>query len=324
MYNYVFFASNADYLEVAYSDIFSFSNVYYQKEFLYHPTLLTKTMFMIHYSSKINSIVKLPFKKLWYSKHFSKKHFHNDNKYIFTFFYNWNRVFDSGYIEFLKKHFTGCKCVLFLQDINNANKLNIEKEKNRFDHVMVFEKNFAKKHNIEYYPLVYSEGLKDVYFEQRPFDLTFIGRAKGRYDLIKAINKRIRDEGLKGCFYLSGIDKPDGDDISDGINFVKYISYEDTIRILKQSKCILDIVPNNKNCNTLRSNEAIIYGTKLLTNNPYITEEPYYDPKYISIYSTPNDIDIKFLKNWSSIPRYKNSESISPISLLNHLNKLFQ
>lgn len=321
MYNYVFFASEEDYLRVAYSDIFNLKNVYYQSEFLYSNTKFKKFLFMVHYSSKLNSIHKIPFKKMWFPYHYNKNHFKNSNKYIFVFFFKWRRVFDAGYLEYLRNEYPNCKCVLFLQDINNAKTLDIKKEKERFDHIMVFEKFFAKEHEIEYYPLVYSEGLINLHYNTRIYDLVFIGGAKGRYKTIKSISEKLKMENLKYCFYISGMQRPT-DETDKNIHFVNYLPYEENIRILKQSKCILDIVPPHTNCNTLRMSEAICYQNRVITNNIHIVEESFYDPKLISVYTNPLDIDIDFIKAPYENINYRNRYDISPIALLKHLEQI--
>jgi len=275
---------------------------------------------LAHYYSKMSNIVNVPFRSIWYSQHY-KDEFNNNQKFIFLFFFKWHKIFDGGYIRYLRKKYPGCKCVLFLQDINNAKKLNMEAEKKRFDHIMVFEKNFALEHGIEYYPLVYSEGLKGVHYTYRPYDLTFVGYAKTRYSLVKEICDKITENKLVGCFYLSGFDDiPICDNPQ--IHFVKRIAYDDNIKLLKRSKCILDIVPSNTNCNTLRVSEAMYYKTKILTNNKHIVEEKYYNPEYISIYKDSSDIDIEFLKKKYVEVNYPYKEEISPVALLKHLEKV--
>ena len=321
MNRYIFFASSEEYFNVGYGDIMDLSNVHYQVDYLYNTNKILKVIHSIHNFRGIAKKIDLPLKKLWYKKYFPET-FIDGTQYIFIFFFQWHRICQEGFINYLREHYPKCKCVLFLQDINNAKKLDISCMKKIFDHVMIFERNYAEQNRIEYYPLVYCEGLKEYHSKERPIDLLFVGGAKGRYEKLKSIYIRLCKEGINCQFYLSRIDQKI-DEAYQGIHIVDNVDYYDNIMLLKQSKCVLDIVPKGTNCNTLRMSEAICYGNRVLTNNKYIVDEKYYNPEYISVYSTPEDIDISFLKKAYYDIDYHYKENISPFAFLNHLNELF-
>ena len=92
--------------------------------------------------------------------------------------------------------------------------------------------------------------------------------------------------------------------------------------LLKKAKCLLDIVPPNTDCNTLRVNEAMSYKCKILTNNSLIVKEEYFDPKSISVYSEPSQINIDFLLEGYTNPDYDGYiKKLGPEALVQHLEK---
>ena len=322
MRRYVFFASDEKYFDVAYSEIRNLPNVHYQSGYLYKPGHFRKVLHSLHNFRGIARIVDIPMKKVWYGQYFSEK-YNPKLQYFFVFFAQWHKICSNGFVRYLKRKYPGCKCILFLQDVNNAKKIDMDLMKKTFDHVMLFERNYAKKCGIEYYPLVYSEGLKDIPLNaERPIDLLFVGGAKGRYGRLKKIYDRLSNEGVNCQFYLSRMDqKVETDD--QGIHIVDNVAYEDTIRLLKKSKCVLDIIPSGTDCNTLRLSEAICYNNRLLTNNTNIVKEPFFNPDLISVYSNADDIDIDFLKRDYTGVDYHYKDKISPVAFLRHLDQLF-
>ena len=292
MRHYIIFGAVNDYLKASYKDISDAHGAIYQTEFLPDSPTWIKKIHTAHCLSSVAVKKKLPLKKLWYKKYYSKPYQKSD-EYVFVFLNLWAPIFQNGYINYLKEKYPGCKCVLFLCDINNARKLNIEEEKKRFDHIMVFERNFAKEHNIAYYPLVYSDFRDEVNLEEKTIDLLFVGLAKGRYKFLKQIYDRLTASGVNCQFYMTKLDK-EGPQAS-GIHTMDYVPYSQYLELLKKAKCLLDIIPPDTDCNTIRVNEAMSYKCKILTNNEKIVFEEFFDPKSISIYQNLENIDIDFL-----------------------------
>ena len=319
MANYVIFGAEETYYKVGYSDILSNSNVRYIQNFIHEESSFVNKLFLLHHSSKLNHFFSMPFKSMWFRSHFVND-FEQLDQMVFIFFHRWSRIFDSGYIQYLRKRYKNCKCILFLQDINAAKKLDIKKEKDQFDLIMVFDKDFAKQNGIDYYPLVYSEGLKEEPYPERDIDLLFVGKDKGRKDFLYALAQRLSSNNINFQFYISDTDTTNKG--NDHIHYFKHVDYFTNIRLIKRSKCILDVVPPNTNCNTLRSDEAIAYRTRILTNNSHIKEESYFNEQYVSIYTDADNIDIPFLKQPYSTIDYHYLDKLSAKELLIHINNL--
>ena len=315
MRRYVIFGASNDYFKVAYNDIPKVEGAVYLPGFLPKASTIGRK---IHTAIAVRG--KFPLRKLWYKSYFYEK-YQNKDEYIFIFFHNWKSIFQNGYLDYLRKKYPECKCVLFLGDINLARTLNIDEEKGRFDHIMVFEKNFAKEHNIEYYPLVYSDFRDTINSEEKIIDLVFVGWAKGRYKFLKEIYDRLSANGVNCQFYLSKLDEEVPK--NSGIHAVDWVPYSQNIELLKKAKCLLDIVPPNTDCNTLRVNEALSYKCNILTNNSKIVSEEFYNPKNISLYTSPEDIDIEFLLKTYENPDYDGYiDKMTPKALIQHLDKI--
>lgn len=320
MRHYNIFGSDGDYLKASYNDIFDVDGATYQPEFLPGKFVLTKKIHTAHCLTDFAVKKKLPFRKLWYKQYFNQKYKQGD-EYVFIFFHIWKPIFQNGYIEYLRKEYPGCKCVLFLCDINCARTFDIEEEKKRFDHVMVFERNFAKEHNIEYYPLVYSDYRHEINPDEKEIDVLFVGWAKGRYKYLKQIYDKLTSAGINCQFYLTKLDEEVP--AESGIHVMDWMYYPQYKELLKKAKCLLDIIPPNTDCSTLRVNEAMSHKCKILTNNTRIVNEEFYDPQNISVYENPDNIDVNFLMEEYTAPDYgENVIKMGPKALFQHLDKV--
>lgn len=315
---YTILGSPNDYWVKSYNDISIVEGARYQAGFLPGVSTIIRKIHSAHCTTPFAVNKRLPFRKIWFNRYLSMK-YSEGNEYVFVFFYEWAPIFQNGYVDYLRQKYPGCKCVLLLCDINLARRLDMTKEKKRFDHIMVFERNFAKEHQIEYYPLVYSDYRSDVQENEKTIDLLFVGWAKGRYGLLKQIYDRLTEHGVNCQFYLTKLDEEVPMD--SGIHTADWVPYPQYIELLKKTKCLLDIVPPDTDCNTLRVNEAMSYKCRILTNNTRISREEFYDPMSISIYTHPTEIDVSFLrKPYANIDYDGYITKMTPKALIQHLD----
>ena len=100
-----------------------------------------------------------------------------------------------------------------------------------------------------------------------------------------------------------------------------FMKYDDVVGEIKASNCILEILQPNQKMQTIRYFEAIVYNKKLLTNNSNIYELPYYDSRYMKVYSKTEDIDFDWIKKKEKI-QYDYNNEFSPNELVTVLSKL--
>lgn len=192
-----------------------------------------------------------------------------------------------------------------------------------FEKVFSFDKNDAKKYGFVFFPSPCSkfQGMKN----QIVYDLYFGASIKGRAETISAVIENMGADILyeMDIFYNSSTTQ---DEIARLSKYIKVKSPRDILpypELLKKeicSNCILEIVQEEQKGLTLRYYEAVCNNKKLLTNNPEVLSDKYYNPKYIQYFSKAEEIDWDWVKKRSNVDfQYKND--YSPIELLRALNE---
>ena len=118
-------------------------------------------------------------------------------------------------------------------------------------------------------------------------DVFFLGSMKNRGALLDDIYNYFKQIGVNSLFYVyvnSPKDKTNAGFVYDSMPYSKSIGY------VKSSNVILDLVDERQTGMTLRYYEAIVYNKKLLTNNKNIVKMPYFNPKYMKVFQTVDDI----------------------------------
>ncbi|MDR0950803.1 MAG: hypothetical protein LBM13_04160 [Candidatus Ancillula sp.] len=102
-------------------------------------------------------------------------------------------------------------------------------------------------------------------------------------------------------------------------NINKFLPYKQMLQETIKSNVILEISSTqNHQSPSLRYYEAVVYNKKLLTNIQAIKNYPFYNPKYMKIFNSIDDIDEELLK-WidsEEIIDYKYDGQFSPEKLL--------
>ena len=314
-YNYVVFGDDWDLYKHSYSDLFD-------KPFArYYPSPVEAvgklaTLHKIHFSEKVNNVIPLPFKGLW-NKAYFKEDFQEKKQLCFVFFWRWASIADqSGYLRYLRNKYTGCKIVLFLQDLVEKRGSEILHFRDQYDLILSFDQGDCRKYGFVYHPLVFSSykgPIKDMPYS----DVYFLGQPKNRLDEIFEIYEYLVKQGLKVDMILTKVPK-DKQRYSDEIKYINWMSYQENIQHVIHSKCILEVMQKGGKGYTQRCLEAIGLRKKLLTNNSEISKSDFYDPILICQFNTINDIDEEFLNGIKSCDevKYVNEKDISPVSLL--------
>ena len=131
---------------------------------------------------------------------------------------------------------------------------------NRFD-----AKKYGLKYNSQFYRRISIKTKKNA-----ETDLVFLGTDKGRSSILTELENNAERYGLK-CDFI--IVKKKGD----------AILYEDYLRRINDSKCIIDLVSSQRCGLTLRPLEALFYEKKLITNYEDIVNYDFYDKGNIFI-----------------------------------------
>lgn len=327
-YDYIVYGNDTEWCEVVNYDLKNLSNAIFVND---HVQLI-KSNFLrmlckIHFSERMNRFFQLPLKNIWY-RFFHKFTGIIQDDSVFLF-YDWNKLsYDDGYHRYLKSKYKNCKLVFIFTNIVNKSCAYkngyFNKLKSEFDLVITYDHQDAIKHSLFLHSYMYSKILDDDSNNKIDLDVFFIGHAKERLGLIHSIYRKLTDQGFKCLFYITGVEDHNKLD-EKRIIYNKTIPYREALNIMIKSKCILEVMQEGASTFTLRTQEAILYNKKLITNNKNIRKESFYDEKNILIIDKDIEhLDFSFL-NSDIMPNYNNelTELFSPVKLYERIKTAF-
>ena len=318
-YNYIIAGADGFY-EVGYKDIMKLTNVSYHTSFYDgFKNFLLRKMAILNFSKKVNNIIKTPFSRIVYPRLFPFV-FEEDKPLCFVFFRNYQPVYQSSYINYIRAKYKNSKTVLIFQDtVASNNTLDWEIVRNNIDLLISYDKGDCVRYGMLYHPTPMSlvEIEDDPSIEES--DVYFCGRAKGRYPLVQKVYKQLVNLGLRCDFHL--IDMPQEAAVISGIQYSsKPFGYMENLQHVKKTKCIIEIMQDGADGFTPRLWESIIYDKHLLSNNKFILDSGYYSDKNIQIME--GEID-PCIKKWiNDDVKYSDSykQELSPVRLLEFID----
>ena len=322
-YSYVVLGSSSDLYKFSYSDFKKTDYAYYIPGIESNLSKIGFALFRIHTWKKLNSIVNIPLKHVWNKFLLGQFPVRDEHKICFVFFSNWVEYENQLHlIDYLRKKYVGCKVVWFLQDIistrtmADGRPLPIEELKKKFDLVFSFDQNDCQKYGFIYHHLVFSSF--DGEIVDMPYsDVYFVGKAKNRQSDIIRVFEVFRANGLKCDFHIAGVPKEE-QKYADEIDYAPQISYQENLQHIIHTKCLLEIMQQGGAGFTQRGCEAVCFNKKLLTNNQFITEAPFYNEHFICKFTNPSEIDAHFIEmlDMDENVDYHYKEHFSPLDLL--------
>jgi len=239
-----------------------------------------------------------------------------NKKYIFLFNEAHPSLFNLGFLDWIKKKYD-VKTVLVLRNMIKNKKypmimeVELEKLKEVFDLIITTEENDSKLYGLVFLPNPFSM----FYFKNmaKKYDICFTGENKGRIKLLTEIATKAKEKNIK--YSIKIVDK---ERKNSPLDYVDYVPYYNILKQDIQSNCILEVLQPGQSSNTLRMEEAICLGKKLLTNNKMIKNEKYYNPKYMQIFEKVEDIDWEFVKE-EIVVDYMYKGEYSPLVFLENI-----
>ena len=318
-YNYIFYSIDSDFFKPVFGELSKFSFIkVFARAFDARP--LIQKLFFLHWSAKLNKIIKLPFKSLWYKKMCCHKF--EDNKPICYVFVGGKYVSeDEAFLKYIKNLNPNNKCVLLCLDLLQKTDINIEQLKESIDKIITYDLGEAEKFNIDYLNIDYYTPIIDVTTpEDFENDVYFLGYAKDRLANIHNTYNYLVKSNLKCKFIICGT-KPEERITGEGLIYTSPISYIENLKNVNNSKCILELIQGNTVAPTLRLREAKTYKRKLITNN----NNPEYfnslDATNLCVFDEINKINIDFINSAINYDLY-NDEYSSPIKLIEYLEEV--
>lgn len=146
----------------------------------------------------------------------------------------------------------------------------------------------------------------------------FWGSDTGRRATVEEIYRHLCSLGISskmGICYARG-DEPR----LDGIVYDSPRDYAQILKDIASSDVLLDIIAGEGGV-SLRYYEAVVYGKKLISNNPEIKNMRYYDPQSMLLIKKAQDIDPGFFKKNIGVKPYDGG--FSPVCWVNELDARF-
>lgn len=292
------------------------------KQFKHSYQNIIKDIFL---SKKINSFVTMPFQSFFY--YLDKYPFTSSTIYHVIIPSSSICYYSMNYLEKLKQKYENVYLYALLTDSLEANSphLNYVRDKlssNVWAKVLTYDKYDAKKYGFTWFGYTYYSSFDFVSPSQQTSDLYFVGYDKGnRASLIGKIFDTLESQGVDCNFKMVS---NHADTFVNGSQLAytrKKQTYPEVVADVKSSKCILEVLQEHQQAQSIRYFEAIVYNKKLLTNNVHIKELPYYDPRYMYYFQSVDDIDPCWIKSDYTVD-YKYHGEFSPVHLVDFIKQL--
>lgn len=306
-----------------YSDILERENVV-----LYNPDKIIDnkvkdSIRRIHTSLRINSVIDLPYRYIYYDE---LESIVSDGDCV-IFQHVCAGKIGKKFLDKLKNNHANLKFVLLLVDSMSAHSITLHRAwkiigNYKWDIILSYDINDCDKYGFTHIGYSYYSMLKNINITKHYNDIYYVGINKkndGRMEILKSICYKFKEDDIDSKILVRDL-KANSADIEKskvlGISiYKKNIDYPNIISDVLSSNCILEILQDGQKVQTVRYMEAVCYNKKLLTNNPNIVDYPYYDSRYMKVFSKPEDIDIEWIKRRENID-YGYKGDFSPVRIL--------
>lgn len=266
---------------------------------------------------KLNAKVKMPFIRMWEGCFSMPKCEPRDENYIILM----NGVFNYYSAEYLNrlKERNNYHFIIFLIDPLSGLQSEFMRKnlfETRYDYLYTFDPADAEKIGATYSMCVYSKliiesnhkCIKGVYFA---------GTNKGeRLIALEKIYTTLKKEGIDCKFRINHVAQTEQK--YQDIIYNQHVEYREILEELQDYTCILEVLQPGQTGVTLRYYEAIAYNKKLITNNQYVKQLPFYNPDFIYVFNDPDEIDMTWIQREISVVYGYNNE-FSPIELMKEI-----
>jgi hypothetical protein len=307
-----------------FDDLVSIRNVelkYVEKKYI--KSSILKKIREIHLSHTINKLIPLPLRRLWYTNTKIENIEENFKYDIFVLDTTLSKI-DYKDINKMRQNNNIRLILILINSLEGKSSGMIEMKdiinKVKWDDIRTFDPVDAKMNKYTYLGMTYyskKQLSEDVSIKS---DAYFVGGLKGdREDNIFNVYKELRDKNVNINFdiMITGLKKLRKKKFENEINYYsnKWLPYEKILENINTTNCIIEILQEGQSGPSLRYYEAVCYNKKLLTNNNYIKEFPFYNEKYMKIFNNENDIDIEWIKRREKVD-YQYNGDFSPKKLI--------
>lgn len=213
------------------------------------------------------------------------------------------RIFEKygiSIVSFLRKKFPHCSIYCYLADVISSFRVGMDDLRRNFERIYTFDIKEAEKYSI----LFCQEPFEYVKIEEnpqiKPCDVTFVGKAKDRFDYLIKIYEFLCSAGVDCKFFIYGVDS-EYQIYSDKIIYNYYMPFLELLQRVQASKTVLEIMQGEGGSPTTRYQEAMLYGKNLLTDCSGFDNVHYKIEDNIQVIHDIESIDIDFIKTYHEI-----------------------
>lgn len=282
------------------------------------------TIRRIHFNDKINRRIWLPLKNLWDNRYsINYYNFDAEEQYCVIFLNGIFRYYYSyKYLEKFKYNHKNVKLVMIMYDsFSNHTAQRAISFLSLFDVVFSFDQGDCERHG---FTQIYSTFSNPDSLEKQPkiFSKAFcIATGCGRLKIMQECFRKIASEVEECDFTIVGVTEHD-QKYCELIRYNKPISFREELEKSYNSDCLVEIVRKGQCGITLRTCEAIAFNKKLLTNNKELENLPFYNPTFMKIFESVDEIDCSFFGENMEV-HYDYHNEFSPIYILSILEDKF-
>lgn len=314
-YNFVVYNIGEQYFQPLFGVLAKHPNVVLRPYGIPSKSSVLKLLFKLHFSAKVNRVIKLPFKSIWY-RSMAKHDFEKDLPVCYVFGGGKYAADSAGFLNYLKKKEPDCKTIIYFADlISKKHYRDVKGIINSVDAVCTYDSGEAEQYGIFCYPNHYFSALLPITQPKEfLFDVYFIGYAKDRLERIYKAYRTLTNMNLRCKFVLAGVAQEDRIE-GEGLNYGN-ISYLESVENVQNSRCILEIVQGGAKSCTNRILEAIAYRRKLLSDGEYLRTEELVIPQVMRYFSDEEEIDMDFVRSDTDYSAFEGNKMKSPEQFL--------
>lgn len=295
MDKYYLFSTDVDWRRISWEKPIHDGEVVYYSNLPFEGNIILRQLLRLFYSWNINKKgIRVPFRRLVYKGIMRAMHIKSEDKIKIIFYDRSRASYDFAFINYLRKQIPDVKVGYLFSDVVEKSGAKIfgivDKLNLHYDKVFSFDKFDSKKYGFDYSYLIYDRSATEK--DKDPeFDVFLVAKAKDRLAGLIEIYDRCNVADLNIDFAINNIPDEQLEMIGKRkIQVNEFIQYEQVIKRLNNSKCIVDIMQKGSVGVTLNIVEAVVYNIKALSDNPELKNEPFYDPSRILILSKDSDI----------------------------------
>ena len=198
-------------------------------------------------------------------------------------------IFDFGYErgmeKYIKKINPDCRVVLFLWN-------HVDRAHNWYryftipDEIYSTDRGDCEKYGFKYKNMFYLKSLVGQYATGQKDGACFLGVPKGREERLRELKNILSEQGCDCDMRLVSKRSPKSGYAD--LYYDKRMDYDEYLSWIRDYGILIELTQKGQRAMTLRTMEALFFQKKLITDNRYIEDEPFYNKN--NIFIVPEDM----------------------------------